>query len=382
MTMGAKKMNITLIYGGKSGEHEISLISAAAIARGLSKNNKLTLIGISKQGKWFLQDDSELERIISDSTASFKITEDEGKAVFVIPGAGKKCFRTINASLETDVVFPALHGTNGEDGTIQGLLEMAEIPFVGCTTMSSALTMDKEKTKQVLQSANIPVVPYICMKRSDLNDSHRYDEVFQRCIDELGFPLFIKPCCAGSSNGANKATNKKELSFYLMEAFCWDDKVLIEKSINAREIECSVTGNSTTAHTDNAEEAVKAYIPGEIIPTHTFYDFDAKYNDPNGAALKIPADLSTDLIETVRSTAVKAYKTLDCAGLSRVDFFVEKDTGKLYFNEINTMPGFTQISMFPKMCEKAGVQFEELTELLVKEAVLRFGTKTKLTTSR
>lgn len=375
-------MNITLIYGGKSGEHEISLISAAAIARGLSKNNKLTLIGISKQGKWFLQDDSELERIISDSTASFKITEDEGKAVFVIPGAGKKCFRTINASLETDVVFPALHGTNGEDGTIQGLLEMAEIPFVGCTTMSSALTMDKEKTKQVLQSANIPVVPYICMKRSDLNDSHRYDEVFQRCIDELGFPLFIKPCCAGSSNGANKATNKKELSFYLMEAFCWDDKVLIEKSINAREIECSVTGNSTTAHTDNAEEAVKAYIPGEIIPTHTFYDFDAKYNDPNGAALKIPADLSTDLIETVRSTAVKAYKTLDCAGLSRVDFFVEKDTGKLYFNEINTMPGFTQISMFPKMCEKAGVQFEELTELLVKEAVLRFGTKTKLTTSR
>lgn len=382
MTMGAKKMNITLIYGGKSGEHEISLISAAAIARGLSKNNKLTLIGISKQGKWFLQDDSELERIISDSTASFKITEDEGKAVFVIPGAGKKCFRTINASLETDVVFPALHGTNGEDGTIQGLLEMAEIPFVGCTTMSSALTMDKEKTKQVLQSANIPVVPYICMKRSDLNDSHRYDEVFQRCIDELGFPLFIKPCCAGSSNGANKATNKKELSFYLMEAFCWDDKVLIEKSINAREIECSVTGNSTTAHADNAEEAVKAYIPGEIIPTHTFYDFDAKYNDPNGAALKIPADLSTDLTETVRSTAVKAYKTLDCAGLSRVDFFVEKDTGKLYFNEINTMPGFTQISMFPKMCEKAGVQFEELTELLVKEAVLRFGTKTKLTTSR
>lgn len=375
-------MNITLIYGGKSGEHEISLISAAAIARGLSKNNKLTLIGISKQGKWFLQDDSELERIISDSTASFKITEDEGKAVFVIPGAGKKCFRTINASLETDVVFPALHGTNGEDGTIQGLLEMAEIPFVGCTTMSSALTMDKEKTKQVLQSANIPVVPYICMKRSDLNDSHRYDEVFQRCIDELGFPLFIKPCCAGSSNGANKATNKKELSFYLMEAFCWDDKVLIEKSINAREIECSVTGNSTTAHADNAEEAVKAYIPGEIIPTHTFYDFDAKYNDPNGAALKIPADLSTDLTETVRSTAVKAYKTLDCAGLSRVDFFVEKDTGKLYFNEINTMPGFTQISMFPKMCEKAGVQFEELTELLVKEAVLRFGTKTKLTTSR
>ena len=167
-----------------------------------------------------------------------------------------------------------------------------------------------------------------------------------------------------------------------MEAFCWDDKVLIEKSINAREIECSVTGNSSTAHADNEFEAVKAYIPGEIIPTHTFYDFDAKYNDPNGAALRIPADLSTDLIETVRSSAVKAYKTLDCAGLSRVDFFIDKDTNELYFNEINTMPGFTKISMFPKMCEKAGLEFTDLTELLIKEAVIRFGTKTKLTTSR
>lgn len=375
-------MNVTLIYGGKSGEHEISLISAAAIARGLSKNHKLTLIGISKAGKWFLQPDSELSRILSDENAAFQICEDESKAVFVIPGAGKKCFRTLSDAFETDVVFPALHGTNGEDGTIQGLLEMAEIPFVGCTTMASSLTMDKEKTKQVLQTAGIPVVPYICMKRSDLNDCHRYDEIFQRCIDELGFPLFIKPCCAGSSNGANKATNKKELSFYLMEAFCWDDKVLIEKSINAREIECSVTGNSSTAHADNEFEAVKAYIPGEIIPTHTFYDFDAKYNDPNGAALRIPANLSTDLIETVRSSAVKAYKTLDCAGLSRVDFFIDKDTNELYFNEINTMPGFTKISMFPKMCEKAGLEFTDLTELLIKEAVIRFGTKTKLTTSR
>lgn len=375
-------MNITLIYGGKSGEHEISLISAAAIARGLSKNHQLNLIGIAKDGKWYFQDKSELDRILTDEKAAFKITEDSEKAVFVIPGAGKKSFRTKDTLIETDVVFPALHGTNGEDGTIQGLLEMAEIPFVGCTTMASSLTMDKEKTKQVLQTAGIPVVPYICMKRSDLNDSHRYDEIFQRCIDELDFPMFIKPCCAGSSNGANKANNKKELSFYLMEAFCWDDKVLIEKAINAREIECSVTGNSTTAHSENEVEIVKAYIPGEIIPTHTFYDFDAKYNDPNGAALKIPADLSTDLIETVRSTAVKAYKSLDCAGLSRVDFFVEKESGKLYFNEINTMPGFTQISMFPKMCEKAGVKFEDLTDLLVKEAVLRFGTKTKLTTSR
>ena len=281
-----------------------------------------------------------------------------------------------------DIVFPVMHGKNGEDGTIQGLLDMADIPYVGCTTMASSLTMDKEKTKQVLEAAGIPVVPYICMKRCDLNDSHRYDEIFQRCIDDLGFPLFIKPCCAGSSNGANKAKTPKELSFYLMEAFSWDDKVLIEKAINAREVECSVTGNSTTANPNNADEVVKAYIPGEIVPTHTFYDFDAKYNDPNGAALRIPADLSTDLIETIRSTAVKTFKTLDCSGLSRVDFFIDKDTNAIYLNEVNTLPGFTPISMFPKMCEKAGLEFEKLTELLINEALLRFESKSQLITAR
>lgn len=375
-------MKIALIYGGRSGEHEISLVSAAAIARGLAKNNDVVLIGITPKGKWFLQDKAELNRITSDTKASFKITEDQAKAVYVVPGAGKNCFRTPSEQLEIDVVFPALHGTYGEDGTIQGLLDMADIPYVGCTTMASSLTMDKEKTKQVLEAAGIPVVPYICMKRCDLNDSHRYDEIFQRCIDDLGFPLFIKPCCAGSSNGANKAKTPKELSFYLMEAFSWDDKVLIEKAINAREVECSVTGNSTTANPNNADEVVKAYIPGEIVPTHTFYDFDAKYNDPNGADLRIPADLSTDLIETIRSTAVKTFKTLDCSGLSRVDFFIDKDTNAIFLNEVNTLPGFTPISMFPKMCEKAGLEFEKLTELLVNEALLRFESKSQLITAR
>lgn len=375
-------MNIALIYGGRSGEHEVSLVSAAAIARGLSKNNTLTLIGITPKGRWFLQPSNELDRILSDEKAHFEISEDESKAVSVIPGAGKDSLCTKDGSLKIDVVFPALHGTYGEDGTIQGLLDMADIPYVGCQTMASALTMDKEKTKQVLEASGVPVVPYICMKRSDLNNSSRYDEVFQRCIEELGLPLFVKPCCAGSSNGAHKCSTAKELSFYLMDAFLWDDKVLIEKSINAREIECSVTGNSVTANPNNEDETVKAYIPGEITPTHEFYDFDAKYNDPDGAALRIPADLSTDLIETVRSTAVKAYKALDCAGLSRVDFFINKDDGSIYLNEVNTMPGFTPISMFPKMCEKAGMTFEQITNMLVSEAILRHEAKNQLTTSR
>lgn len=375
-------MNIALIYGGRSGEHEISLISAASIARGIDKKNTVTLIGITKDGTWFLQNESEYNRICKDKAASLKIEESDENKIYVVPGGKNKAFRTKNGSLNIDVVFPALHGTYGEDGTIQGLLDMADIPYIGCSTMASALTMDKEKTKQILKSSEIPVVPYICIKRCDLNNSQRYDEIFQRCIDEFGFPLFIKPCCAGSSNGANKAENEKEFSFYLMEAFTWDDKVLVEKSINAREIECSVTGNSTTANPNCEAETVRAYIPGEILPTHTFYDFDAKYNDPDGAKLLIPADISTDLIETVRSTAVRAYKALDCSGLSRIDFFIDRDTGELYLNEINTLPGFTSISMFPKMCEKAGLKFAELIKLLIEEALLRYKAKSSLTTSR
>ncbi len=375
-------MNIALIYGGRSGEHEISLVSAASIARGIDKKNTVTLIGITKDGRWFLQSNDEYERICKDKNASFKITESEENKISVVPGGKNNAFCTKNGSLNIDVAFPALHGTYGEDGTIQGLLDMADIPYVGCSTMSSAVTMDKEKTKQILKSAEIPIVPYICIKRCDLNNSQRYDEIFQRCIDELGFPLFIKPCCAGSSNGANKATTPKELSFYLMEAFTWDDKVLVEKSINAHEIECSVTGNSTTANPNNESETVRAYIPGEILPTHTFYDFDAKYNDPNGAALLIPANIPTDLIETIRTTAVRAYKALDCSGLSRVDFFIDKDTEDLYLNEINTLPGFTSISMFPKMCEKAGLKFSELINLLIEEAILHYKAKSSLITSR
>lgn len=375
-------MNIALIYGGRSGEHEISLVSAASIARGIDKKNKVTLIGITKDGRWFLQSEKEYERICKDTKASFKIEESEENKISIIPGAKKDAFCTKNGSLNIDVVFPALHGTYGEDGTIQGLLDMADIPYIGCSTMASALTMDKEKTKQILKSAEIPIVPYICIKRCDLNSSQRYDEIFQRCIDELGFPLFIKPCCAGSSNGANKATTPKELSFYLMEAFTWDDKVLVEKAINAREIECSVTGNSTTANPNNESEMVRAYIPGEIQPKHTFYDFDAKYNDPDGAELLIPANISTDLIEAIRTVAVRAYKALDCSGLSRVDFFIDKDTDSLYLNEINTLPGFTSISMFPKMCEKAGLKFPDLVNLLIDEAILRYKAKSSLTTSR
>lgn len=376
-------MKVTLIYGGKSGEHEISLISAAAIARGLAENYDLNLIAITKKGKWFLQPQSELERILKDKKAAFQIIEDESKTVSILPASGKSAFTAGGETIETDCVFPALHGSFGEDGNIQGLFEMAEVPYVGCTTMASALTMDKEKTKQVWQAAGLPVVPYVCMPRSVMMDSVVYDAVLDDTEKEIGYPMFVKPSSAGSSNGAAKAKNRKELAFALMEAFQWDDKVLIEKSIDgAREIECSVTGNSVSGDPNNEIEDVVAYIPGEILPSHDFYDYDAKYNDENGAALQIPANLSEEGLEKIRKVACAAYKVLDCSGLSRVDFFISKEDGQVFLNEINTLPGFTTISMFPKMCEAAGLAFADLTKLLIDEALAKFESKKQLIHSR
>lgn len=375
-------MNVGIIYGGKSGEHEISLISASAIARGVRKNNHITLIGITKSGKWYLQDNSELDRICHDASAILKITENEKKEISIIPGNGKKSFVVNGNSLEIDVLFPALHGTYGEDGTIQGLFDMVDLPYVGCTTLASAITMDKEKTKVIWQNAGLPVVPYVCMKRTVMLNPTLYESFFNKSEEKLGYPMFVKPCSAGSSNGASKANNRQELYSSIKKAFMWDDKVLIEKSINAREIECSVTGNSVTYPVDSETEKVVAYIPGEIAPSHTFYDFDAKYNDPNGAKLIIPADLSKNELEKIRKIACRAYEVLDATGLSRVDFFIDKATQDIYLNEINTMPGFTTISMFPKLCNAAGLNFENLIALLLDEAVKRYNSKKMLVTSR
>ncbi|MCQ2575566.1 MAG: D-alanine--D-alanine ligase [Treponema sp.] len=377
-------MNVAVIYGGRSGEHEISLISAASIVRGINTAKyNITLIGITKDGKWYLQDKSEYDRIMADKTLPLQITEKETMAVSVIPAGKKDAFVVNGKSLEIDIVFPALHGTYGEDGTIQGLFEMCDVPYVGCTHLASAITMDKEKTKMIWQAAGLPVVPYVCMKRFVMLDSVLYDAFIESTEKELeGYPMFVKPCCAGSSNGASKANNRRELSYALMQAFQWDDKVLIEKSINAREVECSVTGNSVTYPADSDIEDVVAYIPGEIAPSHTFYDFDAKYNDPEGAKLLIPAELSEKDLEKIRKTACAAYKVLDATGLSRVDFFIDRDTNAVYLNEINTLPGFTPISMFPKMCDAAGLGFEELVDLLIEEGIARFNAKEQLSTSR
>lgn len=378
-------MNIAILYGGKSGEHEISLLSAAAVVRNLSDSYKPFLFGIAKDGRWYAAADSEAKRVKADKTAALAIQEDKEREVSIVPGLGKECFRAGGAALHIDVVFPVLHGTYGEDGTVQGLLEMAGVPFVGCETMASSLAMDKEKTKAVWRAYNLPVVPSVTMRRGDIMDSHLYDSMIADVIRTMGFPLFVKPCRAGSSDGASKARNARELSSALMEAFLWDDKVLIEKAINARELECAVTGNSTisarssSVASDDAN-AVRVRGPGEIILTHEFYDYNAKYNDSDG--VHIPADIPHDVAEEVRNIAEKAYRAVDAAGFARVDFFLDKDNGTLYLNEINSIPGFTAISMFPMLCEQAGLSFTALIDMLISQALSFYRSREKLCTSR
>ena len=376
-------MNVILMYGGKSGEHEISLVSCSAIARNISTNHKVTLISVSKDGKWYLESNDQLKELKANPSSVLKVHEVEENLVSIMPCCGKnKVFYANGKPIECDVVFPVMHGTYSEDGTIQGLFEMAGIPYVGCQTLSSAMTMDKEITKILLKEAGIPIVPYVCLTRSDINNSKKYDELVKGAVEKLKFPLFVKPCCAGSSDGANKATNERELSYALMEAFSWDNKVLIEKAIDAREVECSVTGNSIMQDESKNYTLLNAYGPGEIVPKHTFYDYDAKYNDPDGAELKIPANLSGDKISEIKEIAKKAYKAVNASGLSRVDFFIDRNTDEFYLNEINTMPGFTSISMFPKLCGSEGLNFTSLIDLLLDEALQAYEVKNSLCTSR
>lgn len=376
-------MKIAVIYGGKSGEHEISLLSASSVVRNIdSTKHMIILIGIAKNGRWYLQNNSLLQKLQQDSDYVLEIFADEKKEVSVTPGGGMYAFSANGEPFQADIVFPVLHGTFGEDGTIQGLLEMADIPYVGCGVMASSITMDKDITKKLWRQAGLQVVPSVTMTRTDISDSGQYDKVIADAVEKLGFPLFVKPCCAGSSVGATKAGDLRSLSGALLDAFHWDNKVLIEKAVTAHEVECSVIGNSITSPVNDEIQKVRAFIPGEIIPSHEFYDYDAKYTDPNGAALKIPADIPAETEKKLRAVAVKAYETVNASGLSRVDFFVDKNSGEIFLNEINTLPGFTSISMFPKLCNASGIGFTKLIELLLNEAVLRYKAHASLQTSR
>lgn len=364
-------MNIAILYGGRSGEHEVSLVSASFVTRAISTEHTIYLIGITKKGEWYLQPKMTEERIRKNEAEVLTIACSKETRVAVIPGGGTAAGFLVNGTpIAVDVVFPVLHGSFGEDGTIQGLFEMADLPYVGGGVLASSTAMYKEKTKIIWQHENLPVVPFLCVRRVEWDNQKKRDALIAQAEKELEYPLFVKPCRVGSSVGAGKAVNRAELLQKMQEAFLWDSKVLIEMCIAAREIECSVTGN---------DECV-VYTPGEIIPSHEFYDYDAKYLDPNGAQLKIPADIDDDQRRSIRSIAQKAYQALDLAGLARVDFFIDKNTKSIYVNEVNTIPGFTAISMFPKMCEASGLPYQDLVMHLFNLAIERFNTARQIKT--
>jgi len=353
------KKSIAVLYGGRTGEHEVSLSSAASVVRNLDGNKyEVLLIGIDRNGAWYLQDSSELDRCRAGAP-SLGISAEPGRRVAVVPGGGRAgAFSVSGSPLAVDAAFPVLHGTYGEDGTIQGLCEMPGLPYVGSGVLGSAIGMDKEVAKTLWIHAGLPTVPCIAVLSADWAVRDKRNGAIERAERDFRYPLFVKPSCAGSSVGTSKVSDRTKLEGAVAAALAWDDKALIEPFVPAREIECSVVGN----------ERCEAYTPGEIVPSHEFYDYEAKYVDPNGAALLIPADLSESELHGVRELALKAYRVAGLSGLARVDFFYRKDTGELLINEVNTMPGFTTISMFPKMCEASGLAYGPLLDRLIRLA--------------
>lgn len=352
-----KKIRVAILYGGQSAEHEVSIVSAQNIYAALDKKKYVvSLIGITKEGRWYLQDDIRT----LENSGRIDGTRGTKNIVLVPSGQGAIIYDDKRESQERfDVVFPVLHGPFGEDGTVQGFLKLAGIPFVGSGVLGSAVGMDKDVMKRLLREAHIPVA------HSLTGENHNRSRVsFAKVKQVLGTPVFVKPANLGSSVGISKVRDKKEFEAALTKAFAFDTKVLIEEYIDGREIECAVLGN----------EHPEASIPGEVIPDtakHDFYSYEAKYTDANGAALVIPAKLTKAQVKKVQSLALQTFAVLGCEGMARVDFFLKKD-GSLLVNEINTIPGFTAISMYPKLWEASGIPYGELIDRLIALAIERF----------
>ena len=358
-----KKLRVAILFGGKSAEHEISLISARNIVDAMDKKKyEVVAIGIDKQGRWHLDEDARLLGGKDQSKVEFS---DARNAAAVLPGetATPMVRPTGGGFGAVDVVFPILHGPFGEDGTVQGLLKLANLPFVGAGVLGSAVGMDKDVMKRLLRDSKIPIPKFLAFERSD-NIS------FTKVKKALGMPLFIKPANLGSSVGISKVSKPTEFSAAVKEAFRYDNKIVIEEFIRGREIECSVLGN----------EKPIASLPGEIIVNREFYSYDAKYIDDQGARLEIPAKLPKRVVKNVREMALRAYQALCCEGMARVDFFV-KVNGRVIVNEINTIPGFTKISMYPKMWAASGISYSKLIDRLIQLAIQRHRSEKRLKTS-
>ena len=359
------KLKVGVIFGGRSGEHEVSLVSATSIINALDKEKyDVVPIGITQAGRW-LSSGKALHLLKS------KDAVDQEPERFLAPEPNRQALVSLNGETDArlDVVFPAVHGTYGEDGTLQGLLELANIPYVGAGVLGSAVGMDKIVQKQLYEQAGIPITKYLRFISSQVPS--RLKTIIADIEKQLKYPLFTKPANTGSSVGISKAHNRKELAECLREAARYDRKVIVEQGVqSAREIECAVLGN------DDPE----ASVCGEIIPSNEFYDYDAKYVDGKSSSV-IPAKLPAKTMKEVRRIAVRAFKVLDLAGMARVDFFVTKKKNRIYLNEVNTIPGFTSISMYPKLWEASGISYSALLDRLIALAIERHREKNAIRTS-
>ncbi|OGP50199.1 MAG: D-alanine--D-alanine ligase A [Deltaproteobacteria bacterium RBG_13_43_22] len=365
-----EKLRVAVLFGGKSAEHEVSIQSAKNVIDALDKERfEPVLIGIDKEGLWHLNDGGHL--LINNGSPKLIALNRTSKDISLIPGAQKNQILSADTQKNIgriDVIFPVLHGPFGEDGSIQGLLKLANLPFVGSGVLGSAVGMDKDVSKRLLRDSNIPIANFLSYKHSQKKAIS-----FEPIVSALGLPFFVKPANLGSSVGISKVKKKGEFEKAVKEAFQYDRKIIFEENIAGREIECSVLGNENPV----------ASIPGEVISNtanHDFYSYEAKYIDENGAVLEIPAKLSKEIVALVQDMAVRAYQVLCCEGMARVDFFLKPD-GTLLVNELNTIPGFTAISMYTKLWEASGKSFSQLTSELIDLAIKRFKEENKLKTS-
>jgi D-alanine-D-alanine ligase len=362
-----EKLRLGVIFGGRSGEHEISLRSARSVIRELDKDKyEVIPIGISKSGHWLSGPDTleYLEQGQLDGLEMVSFLPEPGDNTLY----RRKPDGKLEAIIDLDVVFPVLHGTFGEDGTLQGIFEMAEVPYVGAGVLASSVAMDKVLFKDVMKSWGIPIVEYVLLTGHEISED--FDAMLEKAEGIAPYPLFTKPVNQGSSVGVSKCNNRSDLIEGLLDAAQYDRRVMVEKGVDAREIEVSVLGN----------EDPEASIPGEIVPGDDFYSYRAKYID-DSSDLLIPAPLQEDQSEEIRLHAINAFRAIDGAGMARVDFLLDKVTGKAYVNEVNTIPGFTSISMYPKLWEATGLPYPDLLDRLIDLAFIRHNQKMQLVRS-
>jgi D-alanine-D-alanine ligase len=359
----AERLRVALLFGGRSAEHDVSILSARNVFRALDPARYHTIpIGITRSGVW---------RLCLLENGAFPVTVPEsGPRVALIPGgAGRLAILSETGaapdlSTAVDVVFPVLHGPFGEDGTVQGAAEIAGAAYVGSGVLGSAAAMDKDVAKRLMRDGGLPIARFLSFVQGDA-------PTFDAVVAELGRPVFVKPARLGSSVGISKASTEQEFATAVAEAFRHDRKVLVEEYVRGREIECGVL--------EGEDGSLTASPPGEIVPSnrHGFYTYEAKYLDEEGAAIKVPADLPTEVSDKVRKLSIEAFRALGCEGLARIDFFLRED-GKLVINEVNTLPGFTNISMYPKVMEALGISYPELVDRLIRHALKRAGSAAKI----